>query len=173
MHRYLSHILFILFFFLSCSDYNDEYVPDIKIIFEPNLEKIDDDTYVLDIDENGWQTLHRLDIYIEADNRPVEYASISWYSNLFWVVGDTLGYITSINEDQGLYVSEDTSYVVEFDGSQVPTSNYRSLTGTDGKTSNMIAPVRIMKGDYMYFTYDAWVTGYMEGREKTIRIYLR
>ena len=166
-------LLFLLSFFLGCSDYNDEYVPDIKIDFEPNLEKINDDTYVLDIDESRWQTLHKFDIYIEADNRPVSYASISWHSNLFWVVGDTLGYITSINEDQGRYVSNDTSYIVDFDGSQVPTSNYRSLTGSDGKTSNMIAPVRIMKGDYMYFKYDAWITGYMEGREKTIRIYLR
>ena len=37
-------LLFLLVFFLGCSDYNDEYVPDIKIDFEPNLEKIDDDT---------------------------------------------------------------------------------------------------------------------------------
>ena len=166
-------LLLILVFLFGCSDYNDEYVPDIKIDFEPNLEKLDDDTYILDIDESRWQALHKLDIYIEADNRPVSYASISWHSNLFWVVGDTLGYITSINEDQGRYVSNDTSYIVDFDGSQVPTSNYRLLTGSDGKTSNMIAPVRIMKGDYMYFKYDAWITGYMEGREKTIRIYLR
>ena len=54
----------------------------------------------------------------------------------------------------------------------VPTSNYGSLTDSDGYTRNAIAPVRIMKGDTLKLWWDVWVTGSMEGREGTITILL-
>ena len=73
---------------------------------------------------------------------------MGWESNLYWYLGDTLGYIvTQYLNDESYYVSVDTSYMIGFDGMEVPTSNVMSYSNGRGEVNNMIAPVRNMIGD--------------------------
>ena len=165
-------LLLLLFFIYGCG-IDGEYVPDVNIVLETNLEQIDDHTYILDIDTTRWQTIHMIDFYVEADGKPVEYATIRFSSDLFWIVGDTSGYIISQSDGQGLYVSADTSYILEITSNHVPTTNYRSMTGMDGTTSNALSPILTMRGEYMNLAYSVWVEEAMNRYEGHIHIYLR
>ncbi len=79
---------------------------------------------------------------------------MEWDSNLLWYLGDTLGYIVNqYLNDSGVYVSVDTSYIVGFDGMEVPISNSISYSNSSGEINNMIAPVRSMVGDTMRLRY--------------------
>ena len=110
--------------------------------------------YHLEMSENSWQTLHRVTAYIETEESvPVEFFWIQWESDLYWYLGDTLGYIVNTNlNSSGVYVSVDTSYMVGFDGMEVPTSNTISYSNSYGEMSNMIAPVKSMIGDTLTLT---------------------
>ena len=58
-------------------------------------------------------------------------------------IGDTLGYIVSRGLILNLqYVNYDTTYLTQFNGLEVPTSNQVSLSNSKGEINNMIAPVR-------------------------------
>ena len=47
---------------------------------------------------------------------------VNWESNLYWVLGDTLGYIVKSGYTDGIvYVSYDTVYVTGFMGEEVRT----------------------------------------------------
>ncbi len=81
---------------------------------------------------------------------------VSWVSDLYWVLGDTLGYIVHEGlTDDLVYVSYDTTYITGFDGMEVLLSNKVSYSNADGEINNMIAPVQIMEGDTMtlYWSY--------------------
>ena len=83
-----------------------------------------------------------------------------WESNLYWELGDTLGYYIHRGLTDDLeYVSYDTTYVTGFEGTLVPTSNTTSVSGEDGDVSNMIAPVETMVGDTLILSwiYFDWV----------------
>ena len=47
----------------------------------------------------------------------------------------------------------DTSYIIGFDGFEVPTSNSISYSNSSGEINNMIAPVRTMAGDTLTLTW--------------------
>ena len=109
--------------------------------------------YHLTIDRDEWQTLHRVSGTVSSDGYAVENFWVEWESNLYWYLGDTLGYIINRNyNNNGLYVSVDTSYIVGFDGMEVPTSNMISYSNRYGEINNMIAPVRSMIGDTLVLT---------------------
>ena len=75
---------------------------------------------------NNWQTLHRLSGFIidSATTSPVQNCRVEWSSSHVWTLGDTLGYwVRKGLTDDLEWVSYDTSYVVGFDGEQVPTIN--------------------------------------------------
>ena len=73
---------------------------------------------------------------------------VEWESDLYWYLGDTLGYIvTQYLSSEAQYVSVDTSYMIGFNGLEVPTSNSYSYSNSYGQVSNMIAPVQSMIGD--------------------------
>ena len=56
-----------------------------------------------------------------------------------WYLGDTLGYIVNTHlSNVGEYVTVDTSYMVGFDGMEVPTSNMISYSNKSGEFNNMI-----------------------------------
>ena len=79
-----------------------------------------------------------------------ELIKVVWSSNLYWYLGDTLGYIVHEGlTDDLIYVSYDTSYITGFNGMEVPTSNQASYSNAEGEVNNMIAPVRSMIGDTM------------------------
>tara|TARA_B100000131_G_scaffold177509_1_gene171295 strand:+ start:118 stop:585 length:468 start_codon:yes stop_codon:yes gene_type:complete len=153
---------------MNCGVVETEYKPDIKIEIEHNLPVIND-IPTLTLNENSWQNIHFIDFRVLVDGRPAEYSSFSFNSNLFWFIGDTNSYGKKNCLDCSIYTIGDHNENIH---DPVPTSNYRSLTGSDGYTSNAIAPVSIMKGETFKLWWDVWVTGYMEGREGTIIIKL-
>ena len=106
------------------------------------------------MNDNTWQTLHRVSARIETDEgEPVEFFWVEWRSDLYWYLGDTLGYIINRHlNDSGNYVSVDTSYMIGFNGMEVPTSNTISYSNSYGELNNMIAPVRSMIGDTLTLT---------------------
>jgi hypothetical protein len=111
--------------------------------------------YHLTLNRDKWQTLHKITGSITENEVGVENFRVEWESNLYWYIGDTLGYVVNryINQ-QGQYVSVDTSYMIGFNGQEVPTTNKVSLSNSKGELNNMIAPVNSMIGDTMKLTAD-------------------
>ena len=154
----MKRLLFITcLLFFSCEDLtnnNDE--DEIEIVFnlEPRLDQDNNGYYHLELNPTTFQTIHRISGHVSSDGYPVENFWVEWDSNLLWYLGDTLGYIVNqYLNDSGVYVSVDTSYIVGFDGFEVPTSNSMSYSNSSGEINNMIAPVKTMVGDTMRLRY--------------------
>ena len=132
--------------FISCEDNTGE---GLELSFDMNLPKDKNGYYHLTLDNNNWQTLHRVSATIRDKELGHENFWIEWDSDLYWYLGDTLGYI--INREfslySGQYVSVDTTYMIGFNRRVVPTSNAVSYSNAFGEINNMIAPVKSMKGD--------------------------
>ena len=137
-----------------------------------------------DIDNDGvyelqlrdtWQTTHPIDFLVQVDGEPVEYADIDFKSNLYWALDDTIGYFEHqwLTDDME-YNTYSTSYVIGGNlHDLVPTTNYSSMTSSDGTTRNMIAPVKSMIGDTLILVYDVYVGTYdVDGLIDTIKISL-
>ena len=139
--------------FIQCDDnlYSEDNNENINIEFDMRLPIDSNGYYHLELkkDPNTWQTIHRVDgIVTDDQGNPLFYRRIEWESNLYWYLGDTLGYIVKRGlSDDVVYVSYDTVYVTGFDGMEVATTNIRSYSNDDGEISNMIAPVKTMEGD--------------------------
>ena len=145
--------------FISCESptSSDEFA---DLSFDMKLSKDSNGYYHLTLDRNNWQTLHRVSGSIVKDGYGYENFRVEWSSNLYWIIGDTLGYIVSRGLDMNLqYVNYDTTYLTQFNGLEVPTSNMVSLSNSSGEFSNMIAPVKSMIGDTMRLTAD-WYGDY-------------
>ena len=124
------------------------------IIFDMRLDQDENGYYHLEMDDENWQTLHRVSGHVYTlEGSPIEFFWIEWESDLMWYLGDTLGYIVNTHlSNVGEYVTVDTSYMVGFDGMEVPTSNMISYSNKSGEFNNMIAPVRSMIGDTLTLT---------------------
>ena len=137
--------------FIGCTIYElapsvtEEYSIDFQIGLPLDLNG----HYHLTIDKTKWQTLHRVEgVVTDGYDNLVEGFWVEWESDLYWYLGDTLGYIiTMYLNDMATYVSVDTSYMVGFNGMEVPTSNMISYSNSYGQVNNMIAPVQSMIGD--------------------------
>ena len=116
--------------------------------------------YHLPIDTTKWQTLHRLTSVVTRDSVGVNVIKVSWYSNHYWLIGDTLGYmIENTGSDDLWYVGYDTTYITWFNGFEVPVINGASYSDMHGEVNTMIAPVKTMRGDTIsigYSYYDDW-----------------
>ena len=146
--------------FISCESptSSDEFA---DLSFDMKLSKDSNGYYHLTLDRNNWQTLHRVSGSIVKDGY-VENFRVEWESDLYWIIGDTLGYIVSRGLNMNLqYVNYDTTYLTQFNGMEVPTSNQVSLSNSSGEFNNMIAPVRSMIGDTMRLTAD-WYDSYTD-----------
>ena len=158
----------LVIIYLSCED-NESMNADSSATY--NFDLIWEDTgitkdesgfYHLEIDMNNWQTLYRVRGIVTKNGIPEPFMKFYWESNLFWELGDTLGYYEHIGLTDDLeYVSYDTTYITGFEGTLVPTSNTTSVSGEDGDVSNMIAPVQTMIGDTLtlsWYFFD-WISG--------------
>ena len=121
---------------LTSADSNTE-----KLFFDMRLPVDGNGYYHLTINRNTWQTLHRVSgNVVTEDGNPIEFFWVEWESDLYWYLGDTLGYIINRHlSDSGVYVSVDTSYMIGFNGMEVPTSNIVSYSNSYGEINNMIA----------------------------------
>ena len=157
-----SSLLFLLLFGCSDSVSSFESVePDvIRVELNPRLNVDDNGYYHLEL-SNNWQTLHRLSGTAYINDVPLEVLRVQWESSHYWYLGDTLGYIVNryLTED-GVYVSVDTSYVVGFNGMEVPTINPASYSNGEGEVNTMFAPVRTMKSDTVTIRMYFWNNDY-------------
>ena len=111
---------------------------------------------------DNWQTLHRLSGTAYINDVPLEVLKVHWESSHYWYLGDTLGYVVNrYLTDDGIYVAVDTSYVIGFNGMEVPTINPASYSNSDGEVNTMIAPVQTMVGDTMtiWYSWSGWYAG--------------
>ena len=139
----------VSFLLISCED-NKTYH---ELSFDTRLTKDGRGYHHLKLNTNSWQTLHRITGSIREEGFGVENFWVEWESNLYWYIGDTLGYVVKRNfNDAGMYVSYDTTYLTQFSGMEVATSNIISYSNSNGELNNMIAPVRSMVGDTMRLT---------------------
>jgi len=110
---------------------------------------------------DNWQTTQRISGTAYINDIPLEVLRVEWESDLMWYLGDTLGYIVNRNfNDNGMYVSIDTSYITGFNGMEVPTINCCSYSNSDGEVNTMIAPVQTMVGDTMTIRMYFWNNNY-------------
>ena len=162
MKRILSSLLIL--FLVGCSDSSSIFEPKepdvIRVELNPRLNVDDNGYYHLELSEN-WQTLHRVSGTAYINDIPLEVLRVQWESDLYWYLGDTLGYIVNRNfNNDGMYVSVDTSYVIGFNGMEVPTINPASYSNSDGEVNTMIAPVQSMVGDTMTIRMYFWNNEY-------------
>ena len=161
----LSRFLLLIFIiFSSCTDIfvalEEDEGPDSSASYifeiEPRLPIDNNGYYHLTLNRSSWQTIHRVSGNVsDKEGFPVFYYWVEWQSDLYWYIGDTLGYIINRHlNDSGIYVSVDTSYIIGFNGMEVPTSNHISYSNSNGEINNMIAPVRSMIGDTMKLSYN-------------------
>ena len=145
------------FLLISCEDALTSSESDSsteKLYFNMRLPVDGNGYYHLTIDRNTWQTLHRVSGKVTTkDDNPIEFFWVEWESDLYWYLGDTLGYIVHRGlTDDMVYVSYDTTYITGFSGMEVSTSNMVSYSNSNGEINNMIAPVRSMIGDTLTLT---------------------
>ena len=163
---FISVWLFLLF---GCEVSQPPYYESVEpIVFEldARLPKTDDGYYHLTLNDESWQTIHRISGQVYRGDDPVDVVFFEWASTHHWYIGDTLGYVIQQGLTNDLvYVSYDTLYVIGFNGMEVPVINCCSYSNSDGEVNTMIAPVRSMMGDtlivgYMYFNDIEVVTEY-------------
>ena len=141
--------IILSFLLISCEDNNTYH----ELSFDLKLTEDGRGYHHLTLDRNNWQTLHRVTGSIRDEGFGVENFWVEWESNLYWYIGDTLGYVVKRNfNDKGMYVSYDTTYLTQFSGMEVATSNMISYSNSNGEINNMIAPVKSMVGDTMKLT---------------------
>jgi hypothetical protein len=141
--------IILSFLLISCEDNNTHH----KLSFDLRLTEDGRGYHHLTLDKNNWQTLHRVSGLIRDEGFGVENFWVEWESNLYWYIGDTLGYVVRRGLNMNLqYVNYDTTYLTQFSGMEVATSNVISYSNSNGELNNMIAPVRSMVGDTMKLT---------------------
>ena len=162
---FISVWLFLLFGCEVSQPYYYESVEPIEFELDVGLPKVDD-YYHLTLDNESWQTTHRISGHVYRGDNPVDVVQFEWASTHHWYLGDTLGYVVQRGlTDDLVYVSYDTSYITGFDGTEVPTINCCSYSNVDGEVNTMVAPVRSMRGDtllvgYLYFNDVEMITEY-------------
>jgi len=142
-----------LLFILSCEDNlsKNEESHEYKfehIYLDTGITKDNNGYFHLTLDRNRWQTIYRVRGIVYRDDIPVELVRFVWESSHYWIIGDTLGYIVNRGlTDQMEYVSIDTSYIIGFEGFEVPTINCCSYSNSEGEVNTMFGPVWTMRYD--------------------------
>ncbi|MDP6249891.1 MAG: hypothetical protein QGH26_03610 [Candidatus Pacebacteria bacterium] len=158
----LLFLISTLILFVGCSlgDSPLGSTDDDLLYFDLDTRLTEDSNgyYHLTLSQGSWQTLHRFSGTVtDSEGQPVDVVKFGWASSHYWYLTDTLGYIVNRGvNDEGQYVSRDTSYIVGFNGFEVPTINSASYSNADGEVNTMFAPVWSMKSD----TVTVWVGFY-------------
>jgi hypothetical protein len=145
--------------FIGCEDSN--HIEPIEFELSSGLEVDDNGYYHLTLDVGQWQTLHRIEGRVLRNGEGVNVIKFGWDSNMYWLLGDTLGHVIAHGLTDDLeYVGYDTTYITWFSGYEVPIVNGASYSDYDGYVSTMIAPVKSMLGDtatVRYGYHDNWL----------------
>ena len=137
---------------------------------DPRLNADENGYYHLELGQD-WQTLHRFSGQVSEVDEDWALTKVYWESSHYWLIGDTLGFIVhqnwTLNDVGYLYMTNDTSYVTWFDGSEVPTINETCYSTMDGEINIMFAPVQSMKGDTINITATAhFADGYVSEEQR-------
>jgi len=162
--------VFFLFILSACnSPISTNEVDTYSLSIDSRLGHDIDGYYTLQIDDSRLQTIHRISGYLlKNGEEPYPPEKVVWNSSHYWVMSDTAAYvIRRILTPNGVWVNVDTSYVIGFQGYQVPTINKVSYSGTGGEINTVIAPTNFMKGDTMT------VSSSFKDITKTIKIILQ
>ena len=89
-----SILIGISLFLVGCEDTLQDSPPIIQ--YDMRLPIDGNGYYHLTMDRSNWQTLHRVSgsTYTNEGN-PIEFFWVEWESDLYWYLGDTLGYIVN------------------------------------------------------------------------------
>ena len=153
MKKALLLVVSLLFIFIGGENFttnNDNNEDEIEAVFnlDPRLDQDDNGYFHLELDPTSFQTIHRISGHIYGDGEPLDVVRFYWESSHYWILGDTLGYIVNIGlTDQMVYVSIDTSYIIGFEGFEVPTINCCSYSNSEGEVNTMFGPVWTMRYD--------------------------
>lgn len=150
MKRIILFTSLLLFLFISCENLNNDDEDTIEIVFnlDTRLDQDNNGYYHLELNPTTFQTLHRISGHIYGDEQPLDVVNFNWESSHYWIIGDTLGYIVNRGlTDQMEYVSIDTSYIIGFEGFEVPTINCCSYSNSEGEVNTMFGPVWTMRYD--------------------------
>ena len=153
MKRTLLFTSFLLFLFTSCENLTNDDEDTVEIVFDldTRLDQDNNGYYHLELNPTTFQTLHRISGHIYGDEQPLDVVNFNWESSHYWIIGDTLGYIVNRGlTDQMEYVSIDTSYIIGFEGFEVPTINCCSYSNSEGEVNTMFAPVWTMRYDTVF-----------------------
>ena len=95
VEKHIKTIITILISFLlvSCEDTKTD---NYDIDFDMRLNQDDNGYHHLTVSRNSWQTLHRVTGSVKNTHYRVENFWVEWESNLYWYIGDTLGYVIVI-----------------------------------------------------------------------------
>lgn len=151
-------LLLILGGLIGCS--KSELILGHDFQMNVGLEQDVNGLYHMELNDNEWQTLHRISGEVSAVEEDWQLTKIEWESSHYWYIGDTLGYVVhqnwTLNDIGYSYMTPDTSYVTWFDGSEVPTINGSSYSTNDGEINTIFAPVQSMQGDTIIVTGTAY-----------------
>jgi len=162
--------VFFLFILSACNSPTSQSVTDEYVLTVDGRLDIDENGYyILPVDGSRLQTIHRISGYLLKNGKePYPPEKVVWDSSHYWVMSDTSAYvIRRILTPNGVWVNVDTSYVIGFEGYQVPTINKVSYSGAGGEINTVIAPTNFMRGDTMI------VSSSFKTTTKTIKIILQ
>ena len=174
MKRTLLFTSFLLFLFISCENLTNDDEDTVEIVFnlDTRLDQDNNGYYHLELNPTTFQTLHRISGHIYGDEQPLDVVKFNWESSHYWFLGDTLGYIVNRGlTDQMEYVSIDTSYIIGFEGFEVPTINCCSYSNSEGEVNTMFGPVWTMRYDTVLVSV-GYFTDYTTFESQSIEIVL-
>ena len=146
-----KNLFLLCIVFISCTDIipSEEDKTTIYVNINTRLVQDDNGYYHLTLNKSKWQTIHRFSgLVTDEDDNLLDVVRFEWSSNLYWVLGDTLGYIIKRGlTDEMVYVNYDTIPITGFEGHIVPTINSACYSNSKGEFSQMSGFVRNMIGD--------------------------
>ena len=168
----------------ACSSVVGLVIENYEMTLNPRLEQNDDGYYLLTVVDNGTQTIHRISGHVTLNGVPLEYQRVIWESSHYWFLSDSVAFIIRrnscpTNQSHNIQcvfvinsgVIQDTVYLSQFEGIEIPTVNMVSLSAADGEINTVFAPIYAMMGDTVEVTaYALFPTGEVE---QSINIILR
>ena len=153
----MGQLIILLLLLVGCESNTTQWVERTpKVNYDMRLPIDENGYYRLTLDRTKHQTIHRVAGYVGDEYGVIEGHRVEWESNLYWFIGDTLGYVVKRGlTDDLVYVSYDTTYITWFNGYEVPTTNKVSLSNRYGEIGNMIAPTKSMIGDTLRLVANA------------------
>jgi len=153
----VGQLIILLLLLVGCESNTTQWVERTpEVTYDMRLPIDENGYYRLTLDRTKHQTIHRVAGYVGDEYGVIEGHRVEWESNLYWFIGDTLGYVVKRGlTDDLVYVSYDTTYITWFNGYEVPTTNKVSLSNRYGEIGNMIAPTKSMIGDTLRLVTNA------------------